>query len=152
MRKVQQGFTLIELMIVVAIIGILAGIAIPSYNNYIAATQQTKMIGNFEAARTYVANGFQKNVTETTLGYGTAANPFTFPQTGAALLTAINNGGTAAEGGGPAFAAAADGAVGQVGVVTTQATAGQWLNGDTVVFTVPVYQAYQGDALTITYN
>src|SRR5699024_482964 len=54
MKQVQKGFTLIELMIVVAIIGILAAVAIPQYQNYIAKSQVSRVMGETGALRTAI--------------------------------------------------------------------------------------------------
>jgi type IV pilus assembly protein PilA len=61
MKSVQKGFTLIELMIVVAIIGILAAIAIPAYQDYTVRAKVTEGINLAGSAKTAVAEGFQSN-------------------------------------------------------------------------------------------
>lgn len=68
----QKGFTLIELMIVVAIIGILAAVAIPQYQNYIAKSQMTRVVGELSAlksaAEVAVTEGKEVVLTEANVG------------------------------------------------------------------------------------
>jgi len=81
MKKVQQGFTLIELMIVVAIIGILAAVALPAYQDYTIRAQTSEVMALTQGAKVAVSETFQTTGTlpgsDEDAGFDGAAGKYT---------------------------------------------------------------------------
>ncbi|MES9956499.1 MAG: prepilin-type N-terminal cleavage/methylation domain-containing protein [Sedimenticola sp.] len=113
MNKQQTGFTLIELIIVVAIIAILAGIAIPAYMNYLENARASKVSDNYTKAISVIRAEVARGASAAAIG-----SDDDVPTNTAAWIARIDPDGSARSGDGStnAFAETADGNTGVIGI------------------------------------
>ena len=90
MKSIQKGFTLIELMIVVAIIGILAAVALPAYQDYTVRAKVSELMLAASGVRTAISEKFQTDPANTVCAGGGA----TIPVTGKVATATVQDDGT----------------------------------------------------------
>ena len=89
-KQMQQGFTLIELMIVVAIIGILAAVAIPQYQNYVSKSQVSRVMGEVGALRTVVETCLMEGKDDSACEFGWSSSNLLGETLQSGLVATIN--------------------------------------------------------------
>jgi len=123
--RAQKGFTLIELMIVVAIIGILAAIALPAYQDYTVRAKLSEVITAASSARTAIAEYVSTESALPPNGYSVEAQASTFVTSvtwnGTSILSTARNINAAVNGNTIALRASGDATTGQVSWVCESA-------------------------------